>query len=62
MAASDPEIEFALVVDFAPGQGEPTRVFHAMSALIEACQTIDTSLCASVDMSSSECPTTQFES
>lgn len=46
-----PEADFALVIDFKKGEGSPTRVFAAVSDLIEAFQAIDQVLVQSVDSS-----------
>lgn len=44
-----PDSEFAITVDFRKGEGSPTRVFSAASAMIEAFEKLDHSLVQSVD-------------
>lgn len=42
---------FEISIDFTPGEGDPTRVFRAMSGLIEALQSIDTHLMSTMSVS-----------
>lgn len=46
-----PDSEFAIIVDFKKGEGSPTRVFSAASAMVEAFERLDHSLVRSVDTS-----------
>lgn len=43
--------EFEIVIDFKAGEGDPARVFRAMSGLIDAFQDLDAHLIASIDIS-----------
>ena len=45
------EIEFEIKIDFKPGDGDPARVFKAMSGLVDAFQSLDSHLAASFDVS-----------
>lgn len=43
--------EFEIKIDFKKGEGDPSRIFKAMSGLIDAFQTLDSHLAASFDVS-----------
>lgn len=43
--------EFEIKIDFKPGDGDPARVFKAMSGLVDAFQALDSHLAASFDVS-----------
>jgi hypothetical protein len=47
----EPCNEFEVVIEFAPGTGDPARVFKAMSGLIDALQSLDSHLASSYDLS-----------
>ncbi len=51
MEIQDNEEEFEISIDFKRGDGDPSRVFRAMSGLIDAFQSIDTHLANSFDIS-----------
>jgi hypothetical protein len=51
MEIQDHEEEFEISIDFKRGDGDPSRVFRAMSGLIDAFQSIDTHLANSFDIS-----------
>ncbi|MGN6729090.1 MAG: hypothetical protein ACTHJG_04570 [Rhodanobacteraceae bacterium] len=42
---------FEITIDFTPGEGDPARVFKAMSGLIEAMTSLDSHLASSFDVS-----------
>ncbi len=44
------ENEFEIKIDFKPGQGDPARVFKAMSGLIDSFQSLDSHLVSSFDV------------
>lgn len=46
---TNPASDFAIAIDFVKGSGSPSRVFRAMSDLIDALQTVDRSLIRSID-------------
>jgi hypothetical protein len=43
-------MDFGITIEFEPSYGEPSRIFRAMTGLIEACETIDTDLAASISI------------
>ena len=45
------ECEFEIKIDFKPGEGDPARIFKAMSGLIDSFQSLDSHLASSFDMS-----------
>jgi len=45
------EDEFEIKIDFKPGNGDPARIFKAMSGLIDSFQSIDAHLASSFDVS-----------
>jgi hypothetical protein len=42
---------FEITIDFTPGEGDPTRVFKAMSGLVDALTALDSHLATSFDVS-----------
>jgi len=44
------ENEFEIKIDFKPGEGDPARVFKAMSGLIDSFQSLDSHLASSFDI------------
>ena len=46
-----PEADFAFYIDFAKGEGSPSRVFSATHDFIQACERLDRELVASIDSS-----------
>lgn len=51
MQADQNSGEFEITIDFAPGEGDPARVFRAMSGLIDAFREIDSHLLATISVS-----------
>jgi hypothetical protein len=51
MNSDNDGFSFELVIDFVPGEGDPSRVFKAMSGLIDSMQNLDRHLMASIDFS-----------
>lgn len=45
------EGEFEITIDFTPGEGDPSRVFKAMSGLVGAMAALDSHLASSFDVS-----------
>lgn len=45
------ECEFEIKIDFKSGEGDPARIFKAMSGLIDSFQSLDSHLAASFDVS-----------
>ena len=45
MATPLPHADFCIEIDYVKGSGSPSRVFRAMSDLIEALQSVDSTLC-----------------
>src|SRR5690625_535707 len=41
---------FEIKIDFAPGEGDPTRVFKAMSGLVDAISAFDSHMANSFDV------------
>lgn len=48
---SAPDADFAFYIDFAKGEGSPSRIFRATSEFIRACERLDHELVRSVDSS-----------
>src|SRR5690606_27836833 len=44
------ENEFEIKIDFKPGEGDPARIFKAMSGLIDSFQSLDSHLASSFDV------------
>ncbi len=44
-----PTADFSIIIDYQKGQGNPSRVFRAMSDLIEAFQKVDETLIHSIE-------------
>lgn len=51
MSQSKADLEFEIVIDFAPGSGDLTSMFRTMSGLIESIQNIGRHLIGSIDTS-----------
>ncbi len=51
MSQRHEEFAFEIVIDFTPGEGDPSRVFKAMSGLIDSIQNLDRHLIGSIDSS-----------
>src|SRR5690348_5058594 len=47
----DDEGTFEIIIDFTPGEGDPARVFKAMSGLVDAMTALDSHLASSFDVS-----------
>jgi hypothetical protein len=50
LAVMTDSIDFAIRLDFERNSEEPSRIFRTMTGLIEACETIDTDLAASISI------------
>ena len=48
--ASPPPTDFGIELEFEPNSGDPSRIFRTMTGLIEACETIDQDLAASINI------------
>jgi hypothetical protein len=50
VSALNTKADFCLEIKFAKGAENPSRVFRAMSNLIEVCQRLDSSLVQTIDV------------